>query len=104
MGLDFKIVSPQAWLSALESTELDSSKNPSIKLLDFWRTAVGVSAQAMDLAKILFLQYGTTGKAVDRPVSSVDAYEASSLLKQSCAPDKGLIRKIVTAWRMSGFL
>ena len=33
----FEVVSPQEWLRRLESSEQDPEKNPSIKLLDFWR-------------------------------------------------------------------
>ncbi|KAI2792345.1 hypothetical protein POX_b02382 [Penicillium oxalicum] len=33
----FEVVSPQEWLRRLESSEQDPKKNPSIKLLDFWR-------------------------------------------------------------------
>ncbi|KAJ5604808.1 hypothetical protein N7510_009962 [Penicillium lagena] len=34
----FKIVPPQEWLQKLADSEQDPEKNPSIKLLDFWRS------------------------------------------------------------------
>ncbi|CAI7566313.1 unnamed protein product [Penicillium crustosum] len=35
---DFEVVSPQEWLKRLESSEQDPEKNPSVKLVDFWRS------------------------------------------------------------------
>ncbi|KAF7715772.1 NRPS-like protein biosynthetic cluster [Penicillium ucsense] len=37
----FEIVSPEDWLRRLESSEQDPEKNPSIKLVDFWRGKYG---------------------------------------------------------------
>lgn len=38
---DFDVVSPQEWLRRLAGSEQDAVKNPSIKLLDFWRSKYG---------------------------------------------------------------
>jgi thioester reductase-like protein len=46
----FEVVSPQEWLQRLAGSEQDASKNPSIKLLDFWRTKYGNAVAASDAA------------------------------------------------------
>lgn len=38
---DFEIVSPVDWLHRLETSEQDPEKNPSIKLIDFWKSKYG---------------------------------------------------------------
>ena len=38
---DFDVVSPREWLQRLEGSEQDPTKNPSIKLIDFWRAKYG---------------------------------------------------------------
>jgi hypothetical protein len=45
---DFDIVSPQEWLRRLAESEQDAGKNPSIKLLDFWRSKYGKATVATD--------------------------------------------------------
>lgn len=42
---DFEIVSPQDWLQRLANSDQDPETNPSIKLIDFWRSKYGRSAQ-----------------------------------------------------------
>lgn len=42
----FSIVSPQEWLRLLAASEQDASRNPSIKLLDFWRGKYGNAVSA----------------------------------------------------------
>jgi thioester reductase-like protein len=44
----FDIVSPQEWLRRLAASEQDASKNPSIKLLDFWQAKYGKAVAATD--------------------------------------------------------
>ena len=44
----FDIVSPQEWLRRLADSEQDASKNPSIKLLDFWQAKYGKAVAATD--------------------------------------------------------
>jgi hypothetical protein len=39
----FEVVSPSEWLQRLAGSEQDPVKNPSIKLLDFWRKKYGSS-------------------------------------------------------------
>lgn len=38
---EFEIVSPQEWLRRLANSDQDPEKNPSIKLIDFWRSKYG---------------------------------------------------------------
>ncbi|KAM0720927.1 hypothetical protein Q7P37_003212 [Cladosporium fusiforme] len=45
----FDIVSPQEWIRRLAASEQDASKNPSIKLLDFWRGKYGNAVSAEDV-------------------------------------------------------
>jgi thioester reductase-like protein len=45
---DFDIVSPQEWILRLAGSEQDAAKNPSIKLLDFWRFKYGNANAATD--------------------------------------------------------
>ena len=49
---DFDIVSPQEWLCRLAESEQDAGKNPSIKLLDFWRSKYGKATVAADDAEV----------------------------------------------------
>lgn len=42
----FDVVPPREWLDRLASSEPDAAKNPSIKLLDFWRGKYGAAAPA----------------------------------------------------------
>lgn len=41
---EFEIVSPKDWLQRLANSDPDPEKNPSIKLIDFWRSKYGKSA------------------------------------------------------------
>lgn len=43
----FDVVSPQEWLQRLSQSEQDPAKNPSIKLIDFWRGKYGERAQVV---------------------------------------------------------
>lgn len=45
---DFDTVSPQEWLRRLADSEQDASKNPSIKLLDFWQAKYGNAISASE--------------------------------------------------------
>ncbi|KAJ5780425.1 hypothetical protein N7457_005585 [Penicillium paradoxum] len=42
---DFEVVSPREWLRRLAESEQDPEKNPSIKLIDFWRSKYAGQAQ-----------------------------------------------------------
>ncbi|KAH9832694.1 Acetyl CoA synthetase-like protein [Teratosphaeria destructans] len=55
---DFEVVGPEEWLKRLEKSEQDPVKNPSVKLLDFWRTKYG-GVQASD-AETTGLVFETT--------------------------------------------
>jgi len=41
-------VSPQEWIRRLAASEQDAAENPSIKLLDFWRSKYGNATMATD--------------------------------------------------------
>lgn len=74
----FDIVSPQEWLRRLAGSEQDASKNPSIKLLDFWQAKYGKAVAATDAttlpAGLSFetartLQVCTALRDVEQPVA-----------------------------------
>ncbi|KAJ5154622.1 Male sterility NAD-binding [Penicillium coprophilum] len=44
--LEFEVVAPQEWLRRLEGSEQDPEKNPSVKLIDFWRTKYADQGQS----------------------------------------------------------
>jgi len=46
----FDIVEPDEWLDRLEKSESDVEKNPSMKLLDFWRIKYGGASKAAAVA------------------------------------------------------
>ncbi|EKV19000.1 Male sterility, NAD-binding [Penicillium digitatum] len=42
---EFEVVSPQEWLRRLECSEQDPEKNPSVKLVDFWKNKYAAYGQ-----------------------------------------------------------
>lgn len=50
----FEVVSPQEWLQRLENSEPDPQKNPSVKLIGFWRSkyARPATTEAQTTAKV----------------------------------------------------
>lgn len=90
---EFEIVSPQEWLRRLASSEQDPEKNPSIKLIDFWRGKYGGngSAQADGSAT----QQKTAGLyfETDRTVQDCPSL---GLVKDPVA--EGLIHRYIESW------
>ncbi len=80
-GLKFEPVSAQDWLARLESSNPDPAVNPTIKLLDFFRTKY---------------QKPKTGPAVFFETHVTEG--ASQTLKNVGAPDAALIAKMVAYW------
>jgi thioester reductase-like protein len=74
----FDIVSPQEWLKRLASSEPDPERNPSIKLIDFWRSKYETS--------------GTSPATMDETAGLT--FESSQTL-QDC-PSLGLVKDPVT--------
>ena len=63
---DFDIVSPQEWLRRLAASEQDAAKNPSVKLLDFWKAKYGKAAVAAFESEVpAGLTFETTRTLVD---------------------------------------
>jgi thioester reductase-like protein len=81
-GLSFESVSPQAWLEKLAASNPDPTVNPTIKLLDFFKTKYANPS---------------TGPAVVYETRVTEA--ASPTLKAVQAPDAALVRKMVEHWR-----
>jgi len=46
----FDVVSPQEWLERLARSEQDPAKNPSMKLIDYWRLKYGTPSQPEEVA------------------------------------------------------
>ena len=85
-GLRFERVSPQEWLERLASSDPDPAVNPTIKLLDFFRT-----------------KYATpkSGPAVQFETKIAEGVSES--LKNVGAPDAALIGKMVEYWISEGW-
>jgi thioester reductase-like protein len=81
-GLRFDEVSPQVWLDRLAASNPDPELNPTIKLLDFFRSKYGAPA---------------TGPAVFYETRVTEG--ASAALKAVQAPDAALVRKMVEHWK-----
>jgi thioester reductase-like protein len=85
-GLKFEQVSPQEWLKRLASSNPDPAVNPTIKLLDFFRS-----------------KYATprTGPAVLFETKTTEG--VSETLKNVGPPDAALISKMVAYWTSGGW-
>lgn len=81
-GLAFEEVSPQAWLQRLATSNPDPAVNPTIKLLDFFKSKYGQPA---------------TGPAVFYETRVTEG--VSKTLKAVQAPDAGLVAKMVAFWK-----
>ncbi len=80
-GLKFEQVSAQDWLAKLAASNPDPAVNPTIKLLDFFKTKYAVPK---------------TGPAVLFETKMTEG--ASESLRNVAAPDAALIRKMVEYW------
>jgi thioester reductase-like protein len=85
-GLKFEQVSAQAWLKRLASSNPDPEVNPTIKLLDFFKT-----------------KYSTpkTGPGVFYETKATEA--VSETLKNVGAPNAALVGKMVEYWTSEGW-
>jgi hypothetical protein len=86
----FEVVKPAEWLQRLEESEQDPIKNPSIKLVDFWRGKYGSSevhtTSGDDEPKgLVFETYRTT-------------QDCPSLGEVSDPVSEGLVERYVTNW------
>ena len=89
----FEIVSPQDWLRKLEESEQDPAKNPSIKLIDFWRSKYGGVADKQasleaDDAEPAGLKFETKRTVQDCP----------SLANLQNPVAEGLMQRYVEVW------
>jgi thioester reductase-like protein len=80
-GLEFEPVSPQVWLKQLASSNPDPAVNPTIKLLDFFRS-----------------KYATPRSGPTVLFETKVAEGASESLRNVRAPDAALIGKMVEYW------
>lgn len=91
---DFEVVSPQDWLKRLANSDQDPEKNPSIKLIDFWRAKYGKSG-----GKVGAVQ----DNAGERPAGLVFEAERTvrdcpslGLVKDPVA--EGLVQRYIESW------
>jgi thioester reductase-like protein len=80
-GLQFEQVSPQDWLKRLASSNPDPAVNPTIKLLDFFRS-----------------KYATPKSGPSVLFETKTAESVSQSLRSVGAPDAALIGKMVKYW------
>ena len=85
-GLDFEPVTPQEWLERLASSDPDPAVNPTIKLLEFFKTKYAVSNR---------------GPAVKFETDTTE--RESQTLRTVGAPDAALIGKMVEFWKTEGW-
>jgi hypothetical protein len=90
---EFEVVSPQEWLQRLASSEQDPEKNPSIKLIDFWRSKYGGLGQtrvddSTPQQKAPGLDFETDRTVQDCP--------SLGLVKDPVA--EGLINRYIESW------
>jgi thioester reductase-like protein len=85
-GLKFEHISPQEWLARLASSNPDPAVNPTIKLLDFFRS-----------------KYATprTGPVVLFETKATE--DVSETLKNVGPPDAALVSKMVAYWTSKGW-
>ena len=86
----FDVVSPSEWLRRLEESEQDPVKNPSIKLVDFWRSKYGSSevhtkSSDDESTGLVFETYQTTR-------------DCPSLGEVSDPVSEGLVERYVDVW------
>ena len=85
----FDVVIPQAWLRRLEQSDQDPEKNPSIKLIDFWRSKYGDMALPADL----------DSKPSDLTFETSRTAKACPALAEATDPvSEGLIERYVEVW------
>ncbi|KAK3670874.1 putative NRPS-like protein biosynthetic cluster [Recurvomyces mirabilis] len=84
----FDIASPSEWLEKLASSEQDPEKNPSIKLLDFWRGKYGNALAPVEDEDAPGLTFETS-KTVEKCKVLVEVRDPVS---------EGLMEKYVLAW------
>jgi thioester reductase-like protein len=85
-GLTFESVSPQEWLERLARSDPDPAVNPTIKLLDFFKSKY----TAPKTAPAVFYETHVTESV-------------SKTLKSVGAPDAALIAKMVRYWKDEGW-
>ncbi|KAL0576935.1 hypothetical protein V5O48_005042 [Marasmius crinis-equi] len=88
-GMKFKRVTTEKWLEKLSNSDPDPMRNPTIKLLDFFRHRWGVYAA------------GQTRPAV---FSTVETSKVSPGIRDSPPLTDELVGKWVASWRETGFL
>ena len=87
----FDVVSPAEWLERLARSEQDVEKNPSVKLIDFWRKKYGnavVSAVDEEDAEPAGLDFETVRTTADCPVLGTVRDPVS----------EGLMKRYVDTW------
>lgn len=88
----FDVVSPLEWLKRLEASEQDPEKNPSIKLVDFWRNKYSSSQTPADAEEQpKGLTFDTTRTVTDCPPLGTERDPVTA----------GLVERYVDVWMKS---
>ncbi|KAJ5769178.1 hypothetical protein N7520_003737 [Penicillium odoratum] len=82
---EFEVVSPQQWLQRLAESEQDPEKNPSIKLIDFWRGKYGSDDSQAKAGRLSFETQCTTR-------------DCPSLAYVKDPVTDGLIKRYISSW------
>ena len=88
----FDIVSPQQWLDRLARSEPNPAKNPSIKLIDFWRRKYGSN----DVHEGVVEASGETSGLVFETTRTVR--DCASLGEASDPVSEGLVERYLDVW------
>ncbi|KAJ5675545.1 hypothetical protein N7462_008442 [Penicillium macrosclerotiorum] len=89
----FEVVSPQEWLQKLASSEQDPEQNPSIKLIDFWRSKYGGAGQKLPIEDAAPTKPGGLVFETARTLQ-----DCSSLGQVENPVSHGLIHRYIESW------
>lgn len=101
LGDSFEVVPPSEWVRRLSESDQDPKRNPTIKLLDFYRESYGGERNAAaDSASLSEKPWST-----ERLQQVFQDLGLEKDLEAMLVPvDAQLVRRIVAAWRRNGFL
>ena len=90
---NFDVVSTEEWLDKLKHSDQDLSKNPSLKLVDFWQRKYGSPTTQVDSAKEQ--DDDAPGLHFETAITEGDS---SSIASAIDPVSDGLIERYVSAW------
>ena len=91
----FDVVSTSEWLERLKNSEPDVSKNPSLKLLDFWQRKYGSPSAQPNSAMQQDDDDDAPGLSFETPTTQRDSHSIASAVDPV---SDGLIERYVATW------